>query len=303
MLRKSILAHTEQVNRLAFFEKIIGLVVVLMLVSVTLFGRYMSKQWIEKNSTIQDRESQILEAQKMASLGTMLSAIIHEIQNPLTIISGKVNIIDRKLKSQSFSSEELLKENETILKMTQRIQSIAQGVRSLSSGGSSSQSFEQVDFSTILEEISALTLAKAKGLGVRLTIQKMESIKLECQPVPLSQVLVNLINNACDAIQNSAEKWVQVNFVATPATLQISVTDSGTGLAAEIAEKIMSPFFTTKERGKGTGLGLSICKKIIESHHGKFFYNKEFPNTQFVFVLPLTQPKTEVTDSLSKKAA
>jgi signal transduction histidine kinase len=298
-----ILQHTEQVNRLSFFEKIIGLVVVVMLVAITLFGRFMSKQWLEKNTQIQDRESQILEAQKMASLGTMLSAIIHEIQNPLTIISGKVNLMDRKLKSQNFKPEELLKDNETILKMTQRIHAIAQGVRSLSHGGSSDQNFEEVDFSTILEEVGALTLAKAKGLGVSLAIQKIETIKIECQPVPLSQVLINLINNACDAIQNSTEKWVQVNIVTTPATLQISVTDSGAGLPAEIAEKIMSPFFTTKDRGKGTGLGLSICKKIIESHHGKFFYNKESPNTQFVFVVPLTQPKAETLDSSIKKAA
>ncbi len=117
--------------------------------------------------------------------------------------------------------------------------------------------------------------------------------------MPLSKIILNLINNASDAVAGYSDKWIQLDVNKYPEFVQISVTDSGKGLSPEVAEKIMSPFFTTKERGKGTGLGLSICKRIAESHGGSFKYNSDCPNTQFVVQIPLVQGQSESV----KKAA
>ena len=78
------------------------------------------------------------------------------------------------------------------------------------------------------------------------------------------------------------DKWIRIDSKISNKTLKIIVTDSGAGISAEIAKKITQPFFSTKDPGKGTGLGLSISLKSIEKLRGKFYYNKESENTQFV---------------------
>jgi hypothetical protein len=87
-------------------------------------------------------------------------------------------------------------------------------------------------------------------------------------------------------IENLDEKWIKIKFEKIQGELIISVTDSGRGIPEEIVEKLMTPFFTTKELGKGTGIGLSLCKKIINQHGGTFFYNNQTKNTQFILNLP-----------------
>ena len=107
-------------------------------------------------------------------------------------------------------------------------------------------------------------------------------------PTQLSQVLFNLINNSFYAVESYPEKWVEVEVrILGMHDLIISVTDSGTGIEKEIADKIMKPFFTTKTPGKGTGLGLSISKDIIESHGGELSIDHTCSNTRFVIKLPL----------------
>jgi two-component system sensor histidine kinase DctS len=97
--------------------------------------------------------------------------------------------------------------------------------------------------------------------------------------------LLNQLNNAHDAIEKRDEKWVKIQAVEKNGSVEISVTDSGTGLWHELREKVMMPFFTTKELGKGTGLSLSISKGIIESHCGKFKIDATSEYTRFVRLL------------------
>jgi signal transduction histidine kinase len=81
--------------------------------------------------------------------------------------------------------------------------------------------------------------------------------------------------------------WVEVSVEKTKEVVRISITDSGNGIKSEIAEKIMQPYFTTKEVGVGTGLGLSISKGIVEMHNGHFYLDQNYPNTRFVIELPI----------------
>jgi C4-dicarboxylate-specific signal transduction histidine kinase len=118
---------------------------------------------------------------------------------------------------------------------------------------------------------------------------------LSCREAEIIQVLLNLINNACDAVASLPDKWVKVEFqiVDAPAGFKhrkeiiISVIDSGAGIPKNIVDKLMQPFFTTKDPDKGTGLGLSISNNIIKNHGGRLEYNSKSPNTRFDITLPI----------------
>ena len=98
-------------------------------------------------------------------------------------------------------------------------------------------------------------------------------------------------NNAFDAVRHYPHAWVQIDWKQGPSGfVELSVIDCGRGIPADVAEKMMQPFFTTKPVGKGTGLGLSISIGIVESHGGKLWLDAEYSNTRFVFNVPAARP-------------
>jgi C4-dicarboxylate-specific signal transduction histidine kinase len=104
----------------------------------------------------------------------------------------------------------------------------------------------------------------------------------------VSQVLLNLLNNAFDAVEMASEKWVVITFEVDSDKVSLAIVDSGSGISSGAQAKLFQPFFTTKPVGKGTGLGLSISKGIIESHQGQLSFDKTCVNTKFVITLPRT---------------
>lgn len=167
-----------------------------------------------------------------------------------------------------------------------RIGKIVRGLRTFSRA-SDNDPFERTQLNVIFKETLDLCSEKFKFYGVNLEISPIPPVQISCRPSQISQVLLNLFNNANDAVELLSEKWIRVDFKQTDQMMSISITDSGPGIPMEVADKIMEPFFTTKEVGKGTGLGLSITKGIIEAHKGKFWYNKNSPHTQFIIELPI----------------
>ena len=169
--------------------------------------------------------------------------------------------------------------------MCSRIVKIINGLKLISRDG---QSDPMMNFqiNNMVEEIKLLTEMKIKALNISLQfILPDEGVEAYGREVQISQVLVNLINNAVDAISYNEEKWIKVEVCEHGGSVEFKITDSGKGITREVQEKIMTPFFTTKGVGKGTGLGLSISKGIINDHGGDLNYNAESPNTQFVFTL------------------
>jgi C4-dicarboxylate-specific signal transduction histidine kinase len=112
------------------------------------------------------------------------------------------------------------------------------------------------------------------------------------RPVQLSQVFLNLLNNAFDAIEGAPSPWIRVELYSEDDFIEVSVTDSGPGVAKEIRSRIMEPFFTTKPLGKGTGLGLSVSAGIMKAHHGSLFLDETSPNTRFVVRMPRRQGRS-----------
>ena len=105
--------------------------------------------------------------------------------------------------------------------------------------------------------------------------------RLECDYTQIVQVFINLLNNAHDALTelSMADKWVRIEVKDEGETFEIRFIDSGLGIPAEISEKILQPFFTTKAVGKGTGLGLSLAQSYVADHKGEFALDESHPNT------------------------
>ncbi|MGZ3744591.1 MAG: ATP-binding protein [Pseudobdellovibrionaceae bacterium] len=237
-------------------------------------------------TALNESKQKLIQSEKMASLGEMAAGIAHEINNPLSIIIGKSERFKRP--SENLSPEKSKAEFEKLYLTAKRIDKIVKSLVRFSRSAELDP-HENVNLNDVLSESLSLCSEGLKNRSINLQIDAAEKVHLVCQPVQLSQVFINLINNAADAIQNEPEKWIRIEFkTVNKNKVLISFTDSGPGIPESIASKIMQPFYTTKEVGKGTGLGLSISKSIIEEHGGHFYLDKNSQNTCFKIELPIS---------------
>lgn len=214
---------------------------------------------------------------KFSALGIMASGIAHEINNPLSVIKGKAHILKKNVNNSTFNSDSFNKDLDIISKTTDRIYKIVKGLRSFARDASEDP-FEKVSTKTLIQASLDLCNERFQQLGIQVSVIENTEFEIKCREPQIVQVLVNLLSNSFDAIQSLDEKWIKIEV--NP--YEISVTDSGSGIPKAVANKLMQPFFTTKEAGKGVGLGLSISKGIIDDHGGAFFLDSESKNTKFV---------------------
>lgn len=234
-------------------------------------------------------QSSLIEKSKMASLGEMAAGIGHEINNPLTIIQGKAQLLQEKLSRPGFSVEKLKKDLELIEQNCARIDRIIKSLRSVARK-SDLDPYEAVSLLRIIDEAFEISKQRFRVSKLSLSVIKSEGVsydlKTMVRPSEIVQVLVNLLNNAYDAIQHQPRGWARLIMSVDKSYLQVEVIDSGPEIKPEVAKRMMEPFFTTKSTGKGTGLGLSVSKQIIENHSGELFFDRTHSNTRFVFRLP-----------------
>jgi C4-dicarboxylate-specific signal transduction histidine kinase len=218
--------------------------------------------------------------------------VAHEINTPLAIIGMRIEQMEECISDGEPDGIDFMDGLKVIKQTTDRIAKIVSGLRFFAREGRRAEP-QKMKASTIVEETLALCQERFANHGVQLEINKdavYNSVEFECRSVEISQVILNLLNNAFDAIEAMREKWIKLDVSEIADCVQISVTDCGPGIPKHVQDKIMQPFFTTKPIGKGTGLGLSISKGIIEDHHGKFYIDNSSPNTKFVILLPKSQP-------------
>lgn len=230
---------------------------------------------------------QIFKQSKMASLGEIAGNIAHEINTPLQVISGRVQEIKRELKRESFDKLEVLESIEKIELTSQRIGKIIQGLKNYARDGESDP-FQSTSLNTIVEDSLALCNDRLKKHAIAVSFaHPFENIKIDCRSIQISQVLINLFNNACDALESLPEnqKWLIIAVQKLEEKIEIAVTDGGRGIEPVVREKLFCSTITTKPQGKGTGIGLNIAKKIVEEHGGELFIDKTCPNTKFVIRL------------------
>lgn len=239
---------------------------------------------------VQERTGQLLQAAKMSSLGEMAGGIAHEINNPLAIMYAKSLQLRRHLESGDISEENVLRGLDKIISTINRIDIIIRGLRAISRKGDRDPMLS-TDLNRIMAETLALCTERFKKEEIEFSVDPIPDILVDCRSVQLSQVLLILLNNAYDATYSLKERWVRIkfshNFDQNQITIQ--VIDSGLGIPEELKDKIMEPFFTTKNAGHGIGLGLSIAKSIVEEHGGKLVAGEFEGHTCFYIKLPIRQ--------------
>jgi len=229
---------------------------------------------------------------QLSSVGEMAAGICHEIVSPLSIIKaiGTAEVA----KSIDPNSQRSLK---TILGASDRIEAIVRGMRAMVQGHDSDD-LEPAVVIEMFTDAKALARSRTQFQNIPIDVVEVDSnCKIDCRPGQISQIILNLVNNAFDAIGDSENPWVKATITQLNDFVEIAITDSGDGIPKELHSKLFDSFFTTKNHKNGTGLGLSICKRIAEEYGGSLGIDSNCPNTRFVLRLPNQQPKKDSAGS------
>ena len=230
------------------------------------------------------QEAQVNNA-RLSALGQMAGSVAHEINNPLAIIKARADALDRAVRRGDLTDEKLTKFTADIRRTVLRVSAIIKGLRSLTRN-SAETSLKEVYVADLIDEVVALSYERYRLANVKLDILGVENQKIYVDKVQIGQVLINLLNNSYDEVSKTDDAWVKIEFWENSEKSFLSVSDSGNGIPEELVDRLMEPFFTTKNSDQGTGIGLSISKGIIDKHHGKFYYDSGSAHTRFVMELP-----------------
>ncbi|MBK7892773.1 MAG: PAS domain S-box protein [Bdellovibrionales bacterium] len=238
-------------------------------------------------------EAALIQSSKMASLGEMSAGVSHEINNPLTIIQGSSFHALHNLQKDKMNLGEVETDLHCIIQNCDRIARIVRGLRAFSRNVEH-EPFTPTPIAVIIEDVLDLAKERFRNNQIELIVELEYADLIDCRPIQIAQVLMNLLNNSYDAVYGKRDASVAIRCLQSPSAkdwVRIEVSDSGPGIPLEIQQKIMDPFFTTKEVGKGTGLGLSISKGIIESHRGRLSFDNQAKLTTFVIEIPKKQDR------------
>jgi PAS domain S-box-containing protein len=248
-------------------------------------------------------ESQLLQSQKMETVGQLSGGIAHDFNNILTAIIGYASILQMKM-----SKEDPLRHNaDQILASSERAANLTRSLLTFSR--KQIMNIQPVKINEIVKRVENLLL-RIIGADIYIkTILTEEDLTIMADPGQIEQVLMNLATNARDAMPNGGsltieteiveldEKYIKTHGYGEPGIyVRISFTDTGEGMDKETKEKIFEPFFTTKEVGKGTGLGLSMVYGIVKQHNGYInVYSELGKGTTFKIYLPLIKAEIKET--------
>ncbi len=241
---------------------------------------------VENISSKKEAEIKLSHASKLSALGEMAGGIAHEINNPLGIIKGYVDLLRRHSGRQTLRPELLGQYINKMDHTISRISKIVNGMRRFSRESSHDEK-TKYSLNKIVEETLDICLERINNNGTAVQVEYLNGDSdVFCRPIEISQVLLNLINNSFQATSSYNQPWIKINLEDLTESFRVSVIDCGKRIPQDVQNKLFQPFFTTKEIGVGTGLGLSISRGIIEEHKGKLYHQSDAPNTTFVIELP-----------------
>ena len=240
----------------------------------------------QMQETLNWQRIRVVAASKMSALGEMSAGIAHEINNPLATIHVLAGQLNEMAEDKSLDLEFVSNASRKIEETATRISRIIKSLRAYSRDDIQDPT-EAVKIRALIDDTLRLCEERFHSKNINVQIEPFDAdAKLVCQPVQISQVLLNLLNNAYDAVSNLDSRWVKISVEEEPDATVIAVTDSGSGIPHALREKIMDPFFTTKPAGRGTGIGLSVSKNIMGAHQGSLTVDESSKNTRFVLKFP-----------------
>jgi signal transduction histidine kinase len=312
------IAQLEGQNKIASLTRnfIIGLAALLLLLVAGIYYRFHAKkkanQVLEKTLTeLKSTQSQLIQSEKMASLGELTAGIAHEIQNPLNFVNNfaevnseligemKEELSKGNIEEAKTISNDIDENEKKIIFHGKRADAIVKGM--LQHSRSSSGQKEPTDINALADEYLRLAYhglrAKDKSFNATLKTDYDETIgNINIIPQDMGRVILNLITNAFYVVDEKKksgienyEPTVSVSTKKINGRIEIKIADDGNGIPPKVLDKIFQPFFTTKPTGQGTGLGLSLSYDIVKAHGGELkVETKENEGTTFTIHLPTT---------------
>jgi two-component system NtrC family sensor kinase len=249
----------------------------------------------EANRKLKRTQAQLIQNEKMASLGQLVAGIAHEINNPLAFVVNNLFLVESGFEAlrpdlekhlSEVALSRLSKARDRLNEMKEGLDRVKELVLDLRTFSRlDEEEFKSVDVVEIIDAVLLLFKHKTNG---RISVEKHygPQVRLFCHGRRLQQVMMNLIANALDAIVDKGK--IVITTGQTSELFSISVSDSGSGIAEAIRSKIFDPFFTTKPIGQGTGLGLSIAYGIVQDHGGSIEVQSERGvGTEFIVKIPV----------------
>jgi signal transduction histidine kinase len=240
------------------------------------------------------QRSKVEYSARLSTIGEMAGGIAHEVNNPLAIIVGASfqlrNFLTQTVPDPGKGLDYLHKIDETANRISDIIRSLQYFARQ-----GDDIPFEPTHVPIIIENTLKLCRQKFAQGHVDLQVDAVPEVNIPVKSAQIAQVLINLLNNAYDAVLKAPVKKVQLKFSQDKEGLTFSISDTGPGISDKAIEHIFEPFFTTKEIGKGTGLGLSVSKGIIEAHKGQMSVQTSSAGTTVSFSLPWKQSKLQTS--------
>jgi len=258
----------------------------------------------ERTAELQDTQAQLVQAEKMKSLGQLVAGVAHELNNPIGFVHANLQLLDeyvRKFVEAQRSGgdpERADRAREAITKLlarsregTERVKKIVQDLRTFSRMDHAE--LQDVDLHEEIERTLALMEPRFKN-GITVDRDFGELPRVRCYAGQLNQVFLNLLMNACDAMKDQGK--ITIRTRRGPLGVRLSFSDDGPGIPENVRTRIFDPFFTTKPVGEGTGLGLSLSHGIIERHGGSIHVESQ-PGEGAMFVIDL--PLVPIGDALA----
>lgn len=232
-------------------------------------------------------EEQLLHLQRLAAAGQLSAAYAHEINNLLTGVLGYASLVRRMVADQPAIASDM----DRIREQAERIAQLVRHLLDLSRRGSGSP--EPVDLSMVVDRVLGLRERPLKRANVEIIRTYSETVpRVEAVPEEIEQVVLNLLNNAVQAMPKGGRLEVHLRVDESEGQVCLEIKDTGCGIPPEALPRVFEPFFTTKPRGQGTGLGLYVSRRIVERHGGTMAIQSQVGvGTTVQVYLPLARPE------------
>jgi C4-dicarboxylate-specific signal transduction histidine kinase len=229
--------------------------------------RETTQEMERREHELRDKQEQLVQAGKLATLGELTTGVAHELNNPLNNIGPYVgNVIDR-IRLGEDDAEPLVADLEKAMEQVRKATEIISHLRTF--GRAARVSIEQVDVDDVIERSLLLVHEQLRLRGIEVELELCpDELLVVANPIQLEQVFINLLTNARDALTDSKRKTIRIASSRDEERIRIAFSDTGPGIPPELQQRIFDPFFTTKEVGTGTGLGLSITYSILKEYGG-----------------------------------
>jgi len=249
---------------------------------------------VEKKAIeIKDAQDQLVNAEKLASLGRLAAGVAHEINNPLTGIVTFAHLLLERCPDEKTDDREDLT---MIIEQADRCARIVKGLLGFSRKGSSEK--QHCNINGLVENAYSMVRNQASFLDIQVSMKFADTMPhIQADPNQIQQVILNLFTNAADAMNGIGQISIVTRAITEDGIqyAEMSFTDTGPGILPEHLDKILEPFFTTKAAGKGTGLGLPVSYGILKRHGGELFVqSKVGSGSTFIVRLPVAAPDGSV---------